>query len=136
MLAFAATADAETSEDRLRELDQASMRALAAGDIAALDAAWSDEFTVHTPNNMILKKQQVLDAIRDGQLKYVSFERTTEEVFVYGDLAATMGGEVIVTGATGLTAGKSVYRRYTNVWRLENGQWKVVIRHSNDVPAR
>ena len=36
--------------------------------------------------------------------------------------------------SVGLTAGRTIQRRFTNVWKNENGVWRLFARHANVIP--
>jgi len=39
------------------------------------------------------------------------------------------------TPSAGLSAGRKVQRRFTNVWREEGGTWRLYARHANVIGA-
>jgi ketosteroid isomerase-like protein len=41
-----------------------------------------------------------------------------------------MGKETIMP-LSGYSAGKKYNRRYTNIWKQEDGEWRIKIRHAN-----
>ena len=47
------------------------------------------------------------------------------------DMVVIMGEEVVVPGEGLADAGKRIYRRFTDVFRRENGQWRHDLRHAN-----
>jgi hypothetical protein len=62
-------------------------------------------------------------------------------------VAAADGGFVFIMGletiqpigdapGAGLVAGQTIQRRFTNVWKNEEGTWRLFLRHANVIPIR
>ena len=140
LLIFSAAAHASDEED-VRARDEQERVAALNRDGSALEQLWSDDFTVNAPNNrVVVGKKAVLDTfIRGGIINFSSFERNIEFLRVDGDFAILMGLETLVpissTPTAGLTAGKKVVRRFTNIWKRESGVWRLYWRHANVIPA-
>jgi hypothetical protein len=131
-----------SDEEIVRSRDDQERIAALKRDASALEGLWSEHFTVNAPNNqVVVGKRAVMDIfVRAGIINFSSFERAVEFVRVDGDFAVLMGSETLVpiadAPAAGLTAGKKVVRRFTNVWKREAGEWRLFWRHANVVPAR
>ena len=135
-----------TAEGDLLALDQAGLlststagAALATHDVDVLEALYAADFVLHSPGNTVMSREQVLEAARRGGRResfwYESYVRTTEFVRALGNVGVTMGSETVVPGA-GPDAGRTVERRFTHVYRKENGAWKLLVRHANAAPTR
>ena len=107
-----------------------------AGDVAGLDRLWAADLLINAPDNIIKTKDEVIQAVRASHIRYTSFKRTVERVAFHGDIAVTMGSEVVVPAGDGADGGKEIHRRYTNVWRNAGGDWRLIARHAHVVPAR
>jgi ketosteroid isomerase-like protein len=70
-----------------------------------------------------------------GVIKYPSFERKVERVLLHGDTAVVMGGET-VKHLGGPDDGKTVERRYTDVWAKKDGRWLMLARHASVVSVK
>ena len=114
-------------EQEIRRLDLAHADAVLRGDLAALDKLWTKDFKVNNPFNEIDKA----DRIRTGAVTYSSFIREPESVLVHGDTVIVMGRETVVPKGNSPDAGKSINRRYTNIWMKRNGKWRLVARHAS-----
>ncbi len=131
-----------SDEETVRSRDDQERVAALKRDIPALEDLWSEHFTVNAPNNqVVVGKRAVMETfIRAGIINFSSFERDVEFARVEGDFAVLMGLETLVpiadAPAAGLTAGKKVVRRFTNIWKREAGEWRLFWRHANVVPAR
>jgi ketosteroid isomerase-like protein len=141
LLTFGASVHA-SDEETVRSRDDQERIAALKRDVAALENLWSEDFTVNAPNNQVVKgRRAVMDTfVRAGIINFSSFERDVELVRIDGNFAVVMGSETLVpvadAPAAGLTAGKKVVRRFTNIWKKEAGIWRLFWRHANVVPAR
>jgi ketosteroid isomerase-like protein len=126
----------------VRSLDDQERTAALTRDLEALDRLWSDQFTVNAPNNqVVVGKGAVLDTfVRSGVIDFSSFERHIEFIAVVGDFTIIMGLETLLPNSdapsAGLVAGQPVKRRFTNIWRNEDGRWRLFVRHANVIPTR
>lgn len=130
-LAMPARGEAPAMAQHVRELDSAEARAMLAADLEELDRLWSDRLVVNAPDHVVKEKRQVLEAVRGGRIRYASFERTVERVVLDGDVAVTMGGEVVVPVGDRPDAGRRLSRRYSHVWRRVGEAWSLIARHAN-----
>ncbi len=115
--------------EQVRKLDLAHADAILRGDLAALDKLWTTDFTVNNPFNEIDKA----DRIRTGALTYSSFVREPESIQVHKNTVIVMGRETVVPGGNSPDAGKTINRRYTNVWMKRDGKWRLIARHASNI---
>ena len=110
-----------------RELDAA----FAAQDVDAVSALCAKDLVVNTPANRVARLEQVLGFFKAGRMNYESAEETIEALDVRGDHVVIMGEEVVKPRDTAPNAGKTVRRRFTDVWRKESGgKWRLTIRQA------
>jgi ketosteroid isomerase-like protein len=127
-LVLAQSAKEKTAiEQEIRRLDLAHADAILRGDLAALDKLWTEDFMVNNPFNEIDKANR----IRNGAVTYSSFVREPEAVAIHGDTAIVMGRETAVPKGNSPDAGKTIKRRYTNIWMKRQGKWRLVARHAS-----
>lgn len=118
----------------IKTLDLAHAQAILKGDSLALDTLMDDDVTVNHPTNRVVKeKKELLDLIKKGVIRYTSFERTPETFLFFNDMIVVMGNEVVVPATDAPNAGKTLQRRYTNIWMKKNGRWRLTVRHANNV---
>lgn len=123
-----------TLKEQIKKLDLAHARAIFEGDALALDSLLNDDVTVNHPTNQIVKeKKELLDLIKQGTIRYTSFERTPEKFLFYKDMVVVMGSEIVVPAKEAPNAEKKLNRRYTNIWMKQNGKWQLTVRHANNV---
>ena len=114
-------------EQEIRRLDLAHADAVLRGDLAAMDKLWTKDFKVNNPFNEIDKA----DRIRTGAVTYSSFIREPETVLIHGDTVIVMGRETVVPKGDSPDAGKTINRRYTNIWMKRSGKWRLIARHAS-----
>ncbi|MGI8732193.1 MAG: nuclear transport factor 2 family protein [Pyrinomonadaceae bacterium] len=93
----------------------------------ALDKLWTKDFRVNNPFNEIDKA----DRIRTGVVTYSSFVREPEAILVRGETVIVMGRETVVPKGNSPDAGKTINRRYTNIWMKREEKWRLVARHAS-----
>jgi len=114
-------------ETEVRKLDSLHAAAVLSGDLNEMDKYWTDDFMVTNPFNEIDRA----DRIRNGTVTYASFQRICEAVQIHENVAILMGKEIVVPKGKSPDAGKTINRRYTNIWMKINGQWKLVARQAS-----
>jgi ketosteroid isomerase-like protein len=114
-------------EQEIRKLDRAHAEAVLRGDLAAMDKIWTRDFVVNNPFNGVDRA----DRIRNGAVTYSSFDRVPESIVIHGDTVIVMGHETVVPKGNSPDAGKTINRRYTNIWMMRKGKWRLVARHAN-----
>ncbi len=131
---LAAQNDNDLLREEIRKLEMAHAAAIFNGDAEALDSLMDDDVTVNHPTNRIVKeKKELLDLIRQGIIRYTSFERYPETFLFFKDMVIVMGSEIVVPARGAPNAGISLKRRYTNVWMNQDGKWRLTVRHANNV---
>ena len=105
--------------------------AFAAQDVDAVAALCATDLVVNTPANMVARREQVLGFFRAGRMNYESADVTVESVDARDDHVVIMGEEVVKPRDTAANAGKTVRRRFTDVWRRESDRkWRLSIRQA------
>jgi ketosteroid isomerase-like protein len=117
----------DSIEREIRRLELAHADAVLRGDLAAMDKIWTSDFIVNNPFNEIDKA----DRIRTGAVTYSSFVREPESIMVHGNTVIVMGRETVVPKGNSPAAGKTIQRRFTNIWMKREGKWRLVARHAN-----
>ena len=111
-------------------------RAGASSDFDAMAAVFAPDLAVNSPINMVVTRDNVLARMRGGQIAYEStFTRTIEFVGVRGESVVVMGEEVVVPVGNAPAAGKTVHRRFTDIWRAYDGAWRLAIRQATITSA-
>ena len=122
---------AQQAEDSLiRRLENAEKTAILKGDTLALTRLMSKHIVVQNPENTIVGFQQIMDRIKSGKINYGSFDREIERITIVNQIAVVMGLETLVPKGDTKHAGKTVQRRFTNIWTKEAGTWKLTARQA------
>lgn len=120
-------------EKEIRAIDQQEADALLRGDTSALERLWAKDLLITASNNTIRTGAEALGFVKSGKMKLTKLERRIERVAVHGQVAVAMGTETVVP-AGGKGAGKTLNRRYTNVYAQQDGQWRLIARQATLVP--
>jgi hypothetical protein len=105
-----------------------------AGDVALLKELLSSELVVSDPDNNIRRRDDLLSLFDKGEVAYRSIETTIDFADQLGDLVVIMGTQstVLETAPQGSRwgPGTTLLRRFTDVFRNEDGSWRLIIRQS------
>ncbi len=112
-------------ESDIRRVEEEARVAFLNGDVASLNRLWADEYIVNSPLERLNDKTQVLALLQAGRIRHDTYECEIEHISRHGDVVIVMGQDRV----TGPPAGPA-RRRYTNVWQLQNGQWRSIARHA------
>lgn len=120
-------------EQDVRAAEQRHLAAFGSDDAVAIEALLSDDFLVNSPRYEVFNKEQLMGMVRSGVLNSQSFDQKIEHIRRYGDIAIVMGGDSVVFAPPAANAGQPIRRRFTDIWRLEDGEWRFVARHANPI---
>ncbi len=133
MLFVVGTYAQTTEEMEIRKLENAQRAAFQNKDTAALFKLFSPNFVVNAPTNKITTLQELMQLMRQGAVDMEEFERITEKVTFTNNIAIAMGNETLHPTGKMPNAGKTVKRRYTNIWMKNEGGWQLVARQSTTI---
>jgi hypothetical protein len=122
-------------EARIREavesIDDEEPAGVLRGDLAAQARFWDSDLTVNAPNYQVMRHADILKRMTERTgLQYSAFERHREAMVIRSNYAVTMGYEVVVPKGDVPNSGKTINRRYTNIYYLEDGSWHLIARQS------
>ena len=114
-------------EQAIRQLDKERIQAQIGADAAALDRIYADDFIGVGPSGTVRSKPQVIADFTSGDLKFQSITTDEVQVRVYDNAAVETGLSTMV----GQEKGKAVPRdtRFTRVWIMQQGRWRLVANH-------
>jgi ketosteroid isomerase-like protein len=130
MLCFVTTYAQTAEEIEIRKLEDVQRQAFMEKDTATLFKLFSPNFVVNAPTNKITTLKELMQLMRQGAVDMEDFERITEKVTFNNNLAIAMGNETLHPTGKMPNAGKTVKRRYTNIWMKNEGGWQLVARQS------
>lgn len=117
-------------ETEIRKLEDAQREAFLKKDTATLFKIFSPDFVVNAPTNKITTLQELKLLMQKGEVDMEVFERVTEKVTFNNNIAIAMGNETLHPTGKMPNAGKTVKRRYTNIWMKTSDSWQLVARQS------
>ncbi len=117
--------DEERSDEKqILALHEAGDRALMSADLAVLAQIFADDYVQYNESGQAFTKQDVLNNLRTGAIRYPSIISTSRKIRVFGDAAVVHGSEsddVEINGKR-FTVGYV----YLDVLRKHDGEWKLV----------
>ena len=111
---------------------RAGIEAMMAGTMSAETERYSSTFVANTPAGGVVRGDVLLELFASGNISYSHVEQNIEYAGSHGpDIVVLMGEEVVVPGEGAPNAGERIRRRFTDVFRRENGEWRHDLRHAN-----
>jgi len=129
-----AVRSAEQIEKDIAAIEHQEAEALVRGDTAALERIWAPDLVITASSNSIRSGAEALGYLKSGQMKLTKLDRRVERIAVHGAVAVAMGEETFVPAA-GAGAGKTLRRRYTDVYVEEDGRWRLIARQATLIPT-
>jgi len=118
-------------------LEEEEIQLVLAGDVAGAAREMADDVAVNAPNNQVVHKPEILEHMkRQTALQYSSVERRREAMVIRRDCVVTMGYEIVVPTGNVPNSGKTVNRRYTNIYHFDDGQWRIIARQATNVSVK
>jgi Domain of unknown function (DUF4440) len=118
-------------EVEIRRLENIEREATMKGDSVLLfGKIWSNGMIVNTPANRIGMVEGTKMQLRTGNLAYLSFVRNIEQITFNDNIALVMGEEITKPQGHQQNAGKTVTRRFTNIWKYHKKQWQMIGRQA------
>lgn len=106
--------------------------ALIDDDHAAFAGGLAADLVVNNPQNAISMPGDTARLNAEGRIRYDSYLRTIEYAGRRGDLVILMGEERVTR--KGAPAGEIEVRRFTDIWRQDDGRWRLTARQATRVP--
>jgi hypothetical protein len=127
----------DRQETEIRNLEKLELEALLKKDTAALfNKYWSPQMVVNTPANRVGTVEETKKGLLAGRIDYVYMERNIERITFNENIAIVMGHEILEPKGLTENAGKTVTRRFTNIWMNRNNTWSIVARQSTIISVR
>ncbi len=118
-----------TWEQEIRTREEEACAAFLKAELGTLDRLWADGYIVNSPLQQVLEKPKVLALLQAGRIRHTLYEYEIEQIARHGDVVVVMGSDRVADPPDGTVS----RRRFTNVWRLEHGQWRSIARHAHVV---
>jgi hypothetical protein len=119
-------------EQEIRTLEEQGRVAFLLGDIPTLDRLMDDRLLVNSPLNVVNDKAKVLDLLGKGLVRHTRDDVTIEHIARNGDVVVVMGRDTV----DGPPSNTLTHRRFTNIWQLQDGTWRMIARHAQVIAPR
>ena len=120
-------------EQALRDVDMEQARLVLKSDVAGLTGLFHPSYVAHAPNGRVYSLDQVLALVRDGSLARERFQRTQEIVTISGTTGVVVGVDRLEEPPPLARNGERT-RRYTNIYVMHEGRWRLLARHFHLLP--
>jgi hypothetical protein len=105
-------------------------------DTATFFDLFAPEAVVNSPANHVATLEMVKGFTRAFEISYSSYDVVTEKIVIVENVAMSMGKEVVVPKDNANHVGKTVTRRFTDIWMKRNGNWKLIGRQATEVAVQ
>jgi ketosteroid isomerase-like protein len=127
LAACASTGEKRSTHGNIEQVQQAERQrfaAMTAQDLAALDPMLADELHYCHSNGQVEDKQQFLETVRSGRIRYESIDLHEFQARLYGEVAIGTG-YITVQGKLG---GQPMMLeiRYTDAYAWRAGHWQLI----------
>jgi hypothetical protein len=114
----------QTDDQQILALFEAGDRALMSADVSVLSQIFANDYVQYNAAGEPLTKQEILDNLRSGNIRYPSIISTGRRIRLFGDMAVVHGSEndEVISGGKRFT----VRYLYLDVLQKRNGEWKLV----------
>ena len=123
-------------ETEIRAREAEVVTAFLEANLETLDRLMADGYLVNSPIQRVLQKDELFGLLRTGRIHHQTYTAAIESIRRYDDVVVVMGHDQVTDPPDGAVS----HRRYTNVWRLVDGEWRTIARHahvvSREVPDR
>lgn len=137
LFAASSVAAQEPSETNLRAADAEQMRIIVQEDAKAQSEFMHPNYMLNGPANAVKRKPELVAMLARGEIGSERFTRNIEGVAVTGNVGVVMGSEVVTPSPNSnlgrLHPGRTLKRRYTNVFIWEDGRWRFLARQASIV---
>jgi hypothetical protein len=115
------------------DLDRKRMQAMAAKDVATLEAVLADDLVYTHSSARLDTKRSLIDGMKSGSTVYTSVEPSGVKAQDLGDTVVLTGTAQIKVVSNGTPNAFGV--RFTDVYARRNGSWQMVTWQSTRLPA-
>jgi hypothetical protein len=130
LLIFFFTYAQSDAESTIRKLDNEQKEAYFLRDTVTLLKLFSPNLIINGFSNSFETLRDVLGRISEQGNNIDYYDRIIEKVIFANNTAIVMGNETIKPGGKAVNAGKTVKRRFTNIWIPNKKSWQLVARQS------
>jgi hypothetical protein len=120
-------------EEQIRKMEQLQVQGILDQDSTIIQRIMASDLVVNAPSNTVIDMKMAMKALRLGYIHYSSYQQQIDTIKIVEDMGIVMGLEIMKpVGLTG-NAGKTVKRRFTDVWIYRNKQWQMIARQATNI---
>jgi ketosteroid isomerase-like protein len=108
--------------------------AMMAHDAHGVRGVWAEDFIVNSPDNTVLRREEVIAAMASDLLDYKDFRKHITSVSEKPEVNVIMGYDTMIP-LKGPGAGKQVMRPFTDVWAKRRSGWQLIARQATIAAA-
>ena len=120
----------KNEESDIRNLEETEGQSWVKKDTSMLFQLFSPQLVVNTPLNRCATLQEIKQLTRMGKIDLSYSKKMIEKITFINGMAVVMGQDIIKPRGNMGNAGKTVTRRYTDVWAKAQNKWKLIIRQA------
>jgi len=117
--------------DQVLALDKQQREAALRGESTFEEQHTASEYISINPAGVLSTREQILARMKSGDVRLEAIDVDQEQVHVYDDVAVITGREHVRGSYKGRTFDNTA--RYSRVWKLQNGAWKLVLFHETPI---
>ena len=136
LLSITLSSFAQSSDEILiRKLEQEGTEAFLKSDTIFLKKMWHPDYVVRNPFNKIVGVKEIMGLIKVMKITQVQFESIIDKITINEDIAIVMGHDEpnVKTAKEGVANEVKSQRIFTNIWRKQNGNWRMIARQATNI---
>ena len=96
---------------------------------------WHPDYVVRNPFNKIVGVKEIMTLIKVMKITQVEFESIIDKITINEDIATVMGHDEpnVKTAKDGVANEVKNQRIFTNIWRRQNGNWRMIAHQATNV---
>ena len=110
-------------------------KAMMAHDAAGVRTVWAEDFVVNSPNNQVLRREEVIAVMERDFLDYRDFHKHITFVGERPEVTVVMGYDTMIP-LNGPGAGRHVTRPFTDIWAKRSAGWQLIARQATIAEAK
>lgn len=110
-------------------------KAMMAKDAAGVKRVWAEDFVVNSPNNTVIRRDEVIAVMEQDFLAYKDFRKHITFIEQKPEITVVMGYDTMIP-LKGPGAGKQVTRPFTDIWAKRSSGWQLIARQATIAAAR
>lgn len=120
----------QNNETEIRNLEKQEGEAFAKKDTIALLKLFSPNLVVNSPLNKVFGLADVMNMISNRKIDVGSVEKFIEKITFIENIAIVMGYDIVTPQGAMDNAGKTLTRRYTDIWMKDKKSWRLSARQA------